>query len=91
MHADGCQVFALKYMPLSDASLHEIEMLHFCTCHAPDAITRLHAVYENDVFFPEQPLVPIRYHCLVIEYMESGTLTDYISTQSLFYTEQFVR
>eukprot|EP00043_Microstomoeca_roanoka_P009772 m.93051 g.93051 ORF g.93051 m.93051 type:complete len:445 (-) comp14688_c0_seq1:338-1672(-) len=89
-HRRTQQAYALKFMPKSRVSLHEIYMLHYCTVHCPEAVTKLEAVYENDLFFGDQPQFPVRHHIMVMEYMNAGTLFDRAAELRFRYTERIV-
>lgn len=78
-------------MPVSNSSIHELRMLHYCTVHAPDHITNLIAAYENELTFADAPHQPIRYHLLVLEYMAGGDLLRFISRSNFAYTERVAR
>ena len=72
--------------------MHEIFMLHYCTQHCPDRVTKLIAAYENDVLYNgTEEAITDRYHFIVIEYIQGGSLFDYIKTLGSRYTERTVR
>ncbi|EGD83129.1 camk/mapkapk/mapkapk protein kinase [Salpingoeca rosetta] len=89
-HRRTHELGVLKYMPKSDVSLHEIFMLHYCTVHCPDHVTRLIAAYENDVYFADNPHKPVRFHLIILEYMNGGTLFDHARQLGFQYTERVV-
>jgi len=83
--------YALKYMPVSNSSTHELRMLHYCTLKAPAHVTNLVAAYENELTFPSAPHQPQRYHLLVMEYMAGGDLLRFVSRSNFTYTERVAR
>jgi len=84
------KIYALKYMPKTAASLHEINITHHCSKHCPEAVVTLQAAYENDLLFSHAPTRLVRYHLLVLEYMNGGSLHSYFAELQFKYTERAV-